>query len=438
VSGACKRPLRVTRKVARNSGLAVEVLRTMRGRLESQVLVLVTLGLVAFGLVMVYSATSAGAALGDGDPGYYLKRQGVYALLGLALLAVTWRLDFRALRGVAPALVIASLVLCLAVLLIAEPVNGARRWIAVGPATFQPSELAKLALALWLAAYLARRKPPRTLKELGRPIGLLTGLLCLLILVEPDLGSAIVLVVMVLAVLTVAGVPSRTLAAAVGIVLVAGTAAIWIEPYRRARFLSFLDPWSDAQGSGFQTVQALIGLGSGGLFGEGLGQGVQKIFYLPEAHTDMILAIIGEELGLVGTAAVICAYAAFAHAGLRIALACRDPFGKRLAAGLVALVSGQAAINLAAVLSIAPLTGIPLPFVSYGGSNLVVQLASVGILLNIAANGARAERASVRDRGRGDGRPRAAGARRGRGPARARSGGDVRRVAGARRGAARS
>jgi cell division protein FtsW len=410
----------------------------MRGRLESQVLVLVTLGLVAFGLVMVYSATSAGAALGDGDPGYYLKRQGVYALLGLALLAVTWRLDFRALRGVAPALVIASLVLCLAVLLIAEPVNGARRWIAVGPATFQPSELAKLALALWLAAYLARRKPPRTLKELGRPIGLLTGLLCLLILVEPDLGSAIVLVVMVLAVLTVAGVPSRTLAAAVGIVLVAGTAAIWIEPYRRARFLSFLDPWSDAQGSGFQTVQALIGLGSGGLFGEGLGQGVQKIFYLPEAHTDMILAIIGEELGLVGTAAVICAYAAFAHAGLRIALACRDPFGKRLAAGLVALVSGQAAINLAAVLSIAPLTGIPLPFVSYGGSNLVVQLASVGILLNIAANGARAERASVRDRGRGDGRPRAAGARRGRGPARARSGGDVRRVAGARRGAARS
>jgi cell division protein FtsW len=438
VSGACKRRLRVTQKTARKNGLAVEVLRTMRGRLESQVLVLVTLGLVAFGLVMVYSATSAAAALGDGDPGYYLKRQGIYALLGLALLGVTWRFDFRALRGLASALVLGSLVLCLAVLVVADPVNGARRWIAVGPATFQPSELAKLALAVWLAAYLCRRKPPQTLRDLARPIGLLTGLFCLVILVEPDLGSSIVLVVMVLAVLLVAGVPSRTLAAAAGIVLVVGTAAIWMEPYRRARFLSFLDPWSDAQGSGFQTVQALIGLGSGGLFGEGLGQGVQKIFYLPEAHTDMILAIIGEELGLIGTAAVICAYAAFAHAGLRIALACRDPFGKRLAAGLVALVCGQAAINLAAVLSIAPLTGIPLPFVSYGGSNLVVQLAAVGILLNIAANGAKTERASVPDRGRGDGRARAPGARRGGGTARARSGGDVRRVAGARRGTARS
>ena len=163
-----------------------------------------------------------------------------------------------------------------------------------------------------------------------------------------------------------------------------------VEPYRRERFFSFLDPWSDPQDSGFQIIQALIGLGSGGIFGDGLGQGVQKIFYLPEAHTDMIFAIIGEELGLIGTAAVILAYAAFAWAGLRVALSCKDAFGKRLAAALVILVCGQAAINLAAVLSLAPLTGIPLPFVSYGGSNLVVQLASVGILLNIAANGSRA------------------------------------------------
>jgi cell division protein FtsW len=215
-----------------------------------------------------------------------------------------------------------------------------------------------------------------------------------------------------------------------------GLLAIWTEPYRRERFLAFLDPWGDPQHTGYQISQALIGLGSGGIFGEGLGQGVQKIFYLPEAHTDMIFAIVGEELGLLGTAGVIAGYAAFAYAGLRIALACRDPFGKRLAAGLVALVCGQAAINLAAVLAIAPLTGIPLPFVSYGGSNLVVQLASVGILLNIAANGARAG-ASVPDRGRGHGRPRharAGGRRRASG---ARRSGDVRRVAGPRRGAPR-
>ena len=199
----------------------------------------------------------------------------------------------------------------------------------------------------------------------------------------------------------------------------------------------FLHPWSDAEGSGFQIVQATIGIGSGGFTGAGLGQGVGKISYLPEAHTDMIFAVIGEELGLMGTASLILAYVLFAWAGLKTALECRDPFGKRLAAGLTALVCGQAFINLAAVLGLAPLTGIPLPFVSYGGSSLVVELVAVGILLNIAASGARAA-AEVPDRSRGNGRTRAAGAG-GRGrvaePRRPR---DVRRVAGSRRSAARS
>jgi cell division protein FtsW len=407
-----------------------------RGKLEAQILVLVTLALVAFGLVMVYSATSAAATLGGGDASYYLKRQGIYALLGVVLLAVASRADFRRLRDLAPPLVVVSLVLCAAVLVVSQPVNGARRWLVFGPASFQPSELAKLALAVWIAAHLARRKPPTKLSELARPIGLLTGLFCLLILLEPDLGTTISLVVMVGAVLLVCGVRAPTLAGAAAIVLAVGAAAIWLEDYRRERFLAFIDPWSDPQHTGFQTVQALIGLGSGGLFGEGLGQGVQKIFYLPEAHTDMIFAIVGEELGLLGTAGIVCAYAAFAYAGLRVALGCRDPFGKLLAAALTALVCGQAAINLAAVLALAPLTGIPLPFVSYGGSNLVVQLASVGILLNIAANGRRA--AAVPDRRRGDGRARAARARGGGRAAGARGRGDVRRVGGARRGAARA
>jgi cell division protein FtsW len=241
---------------------------------------------------------------------------------------------------------------------------------------------------------------------------------------------------MLAAMLLVAGTPTRTLGTGLGIAGALGLVAIWFEPYRRARLFSFLNPWQDAQGAGFQTVQAMIGLGSGGIFGVGLGQSVQKANYLPEAHTDMIFAIIGEELGLVGAAAVIAAYCAFAYIGLKIALGCKDPFGKRLAAGLTVLVCGQAAINLAAVMGLAPLTGIPLPFVSYGGSSLVVALASVGILLNIAGD-AGTKRASVSDRDRGDGRPRAARSRSRGSAARTRSTRDVRRVAGSRRGATR-
>ncbi len=407
------------------------------GRLDQKVLALVTLGLVAFGLVMVYSATSASAALGDGDPMSFLKRQAVYALIGVVVMAAASRFDYHRLRYVAPGLLVAALGLCAAVLFAAPAVNGAHRWFLLGPASFQPSELAKLALCLFVAGYLARRPPPRTFGELMRPLGLVTAVFCGLILLEPDLGTTISLCLMTLAVLLVAGVPIRLLAAASVLAVGVGTIAVWVEPYRRARVFSFLDPWSDAQGSGFQIVQAMIGIGSGGITGEGLGEGVQKVLYLPESHTDMIFAVVGEELGLVGSILVIGAFAAFALAGFRIALRCRDPFGKLLAAGLTALVCGQAAINLAAVLGIAPLTGIPLPFVSYGGSSLVVLLAGVGILLNIAVNG-DVVRARVPDRGGRNRRSRSARAR-GRGSA-ARAGrdGDVRRVARSRRVAAGS
>ena len=408
-----------------------------RTNLEASILTLVTLALVAFGLVMVYSATSASAALQNGDPAYFLKRQAGYALLGLVLLAAASRIDYRVLRGLAPVLVVSSLALLLGVLVVGQAVNGARRWIPVGPAVFQPSELAKLALAVWAASYLSRKRPPQTLKQLWRPIGLLTTVFCVLLLAEPDLGTSIAILLMLAAMLLVAGTPVRVLGAGLGIAAAVSMLAVWFEPYRRARLFSFIDPWRDAHGAGYQTVQAMIGLGSGGIFGRGLGQSVAKLNFLPEAHTDMIFAIIGEELGLVGATALVAAYSAFAYAGLRIALTCRDPFGKRLAAGLTVLVCGQASINLAAVMGLAPLTGIPLPFVSYGGSSLVVALVAVGILLNIAGN-AGAKRASVPDRSRGDGRPRAARARSGGGAQRPRRAGDVRRVAGARRGAARS
>jgi cell division protein FtsW len=405
-----------------------------RGELDSRLLILVTLALVAFGLVMVYSATSASATVGGSDPVYYLKRQVVYATLGIAAMIVLQRWDYRRLRFLSPVLVLVSLALLGAVLIVGPAINGARRWISFGPAVFQPSELAKLALAVWAASYLSRKPPPRDLRQLWRPVGALSAIFCLLLMLEPDMGTSIALLVMLVGMLAVAGTPARVLGAAITIATAAGTAAIWFEPYRRARFFAFLHPWHDAQGTGFQLVQAMISMGSGGVFGVGLGQSVGKIFYLPEAHTDMMLAVIGEEMGLLGVVGVIAAYATFAYAGFNIALRCRDPFGKRLAAGLTVLVAGQAAINIAAVMGIAPLTGIPLPFLSYGGSSLVVLLAGVGILLNIAHRGNSAA-AQMPDRSRGNGGTRAAGAR-GRGRARrARRPRDVRRVAGSRRSA---
>jgi cell division protein FtsW len=401
-----------------------------RAQLEVHVLILVTLALVAFGLVMVYSATSAPAAISNGDPNSYLERQAIYAAIGLVLLLVFSRIHFRALRRLAPLLVLGSLALCAAVLVLGTAANGARRWISFGPVVFQPSELAKLALAVWAAWFLTRRGAPQSLRELARPIGLLVGIFCVLLLAEPDLGTAIAIVLMLAGMLAVAGTPIRTLMVGGTLVTALALAAAWFEPYRRARIFSFINPWHDSQGAGYQTVQAMIGLGSGGIFGAGLGHSVGKLFYLPEAHTDMIFAVIGEELGLIGSMGLIAAYVAFAYAGLRIALRCRDPFGKTLAAGLVTLICAQAAVNLAAVLGLAPLTGIPLPFVSYGGSNLVVALASVGILLNIGLDRGAEREARLSDRGRRDGRPRAAVAGGRRSAARARSHGDLRRVAG--------
>jgi cell division protein FtsW len=409
----------------------------MKGQLEQRVLVLVTLGLVAFGLVMVFSATSAAAALGEGDPMRFLVKQGAYALAGAVLLTVFARTDYHRLRLLAPTLLVAALGLCVLVLAVAPAVNGARRWFFFGPVSFQPSELAKVAVCIWVCAHLSRRPAPETLGELMKPIGLVVALFAGLILVQPDLGTTIALMLMVAGVLVVSGLPLRVLLTAGCAALALGAAAIWLEPYRRARLFAFLDPTQDPQGAGYQTLQAVIGIGSGGLTGNGLGEGVQKINFLPEAHTDMIFAVVGEELGLVGSTAVVAAFVAFAWAGFRVALRCRDPFGKRLAVGITTLVCAQAAVNLAAVLGIAPLTGIPLPFVSYGGSSLVVLLAAVGVLLNIAVN-ERVVATRVSDRRRRNRRARAAGARgrrRSAGQGRSR---DARRVARARRVAAGS
>jgi cell division protein FtsW len=321
--------------------------------------------------------------LGDSSPLGLVTRQATYALLGLGLYLVLSRVRPGAMREVAGPAVALSLFLLLAVLVVGAEVNGARRWIDFGPLQAQPSELAKLALVLWVAALAARRAGRLGEARELRPFILLTALAVLLILVEPDLGTAVVLLVGVLVTLVVAGARPRHVGAIAAGACALGALAIAVEPYRRDRLLAFLDPWHDSSGAGFQIVQAKLALGSGGVHGVGLGDGLQKVFYLPEAHTDMIVATVGEELGLLGVLGIIVAFALVAAAGYRIAANARDLHQQVLAAGLTTLIVAQAVVNLGAVLGVLPVTGVPLPFVSFGGSSLLVSLASAGLLVNI-------------------------------------------------------
>ena len=353
-------------------------------------------------------------------------------------MTIASRFDYHRLRYLAPPLLLAALVLCTAVLVLGPAINGARRWFIVGPASFQPSELAKLALCLFAAVYLARRRAPRTFGELFKPLGLLTVVFCALIVVEPDLGTTITICGMMLAILLVAGVPIRLLAIASILALGMGLLAIYIEPYRRARVFSFLDPWKDAQGAGFQIVQATIGIGSGGVTGAGLGEGVGKISYLPEAHTDMIFAVIGEELGLIGVHArdlrVRCARAGgVPHRDALPAIrseSCSPPASRRSFAGRRRSTSPPRSASRRSPESRCRSSPT-------AGRASLSSSPAMGILLNIAVNG-RVVEASVRDRGGRDSRSRPARSRSRGSAARARSGSDVRRVARPRRVAARS
>ncbi len=297
------------------------------------------------------------------------------------------RHGLRAVRVLTPALLALSFGLLVAVLVIGTTVNGATRWIGSGFLQIQPSELAKVTLVLYGAHMLAARpKMTRTIRGM-LPYLLVTGAACLLVLMEPDLGTALVTTFAVGATLIAAGARLRDLLLIGAVIGVLVLVAIMIEPYRRARLVGFLNPGADAAGAGFQALQAKIALGSGGIAGVGVGDGVQKAFYLPEAHTDMIAAVIGEEIGFVGIAAIIGLFGLFGYAGFRIAQSAKDRYGKLLAAGLTSLVLVQAVINLCAVTGLAPLTGVPLPFVSYGNSSLLVTLTAVGLILNVARGG---------------------------------------------------
>ena len=278
-------------------------------------------------------------------------------------------------------------------------VNGATRWLGAGPLQFQPSELLKVSIVLYAAQSLAARpRATKTLRGLLNPLLIVVAVACLLLLKQPDMGTALVICLAIGMLLVAAGTPVRLLGGIFGTLVALAVIVALIEPYRRERLTSFLDPFSDAGDTGFQAVQALTAIGSGGFFGVGLGESVQKIFYLPEAHTDMILAVIGEELGLIGILGVIGLYGMIGYAGLRAAKLARDLHSKLLAAGITSLILCQATLNFFAVLGMAPLTGVPLPFLSYGSTNLIVLMGATGLLLNVAATGGRARRARAKPR----------------------------------------
>jgi cell division protein FtsW len=358
--------------------------------LEYNLLLTATLCLLALGAVMVYSASSARTLLqGQGDGTTYLVRYVVYGAAGLVALHVIARRGLDAVVALTGPLLAFSFVCLVAVKLpgLGVTVNGARRWLGAGPLTFQPSEVAKLALVLYAARFLAdkpgRIRSPRSVT----PVLLVGGTMALLVATQPDLGTTLVIAFTLTALLVAAGLPVRYLLIGAGIAAFLVAIYAISEPYRRARLTTFVDPWSHAGGAGFQAVQGQIALGSGGLLGRGIGQSVQKIFYLPEAHTDFILAIIGEELGVAGIMVVLFLYGLLAYAGLRVAKAAKGAYAKLLAAGITSLILSQACLNVFAVLGLAPLTGVPLPFISYGATNLTVLLAGMGLLLNVAAGG---------------------------------------------------
>jgi cell division protein FtsW len=395
--------------------------------------------LLAFGAVMVYSASSATTLLqGGGYGSSYLVKFVIFGVIGLVVMRILAKDGVAKVHAITAPLLAASFVLVVAVHIphVGVSVNGARRWIGPSIFQFQPSELMKIALVLYTATLLAKRpQQVNDLRELAKPLLIVVGSACLLVFTQPDLGTAMVIAFTIGAMLVAAGIPMRKLGTMVGTLV--GLILIYalVQPYARARLTSFIDPWAHASSSGFQAVQGQIAIGSGGLLGVGPGQSVQKIFYLPEAPTDFILAVIAEELGMVGVYALLFLYGLIAYAGLRAAKGARSLYSALIAVGVTALIVSQAILNAFAVLGLAPLTGVPLPFVSYGSSSLIVMLAAMGLLLNVASGAtghvravAPAKRRSPdrraaesrrsesdyeqedRDRRRGDRRARSAGA----------------------------
>ena len=360
-------------------------------------LFLLTLLLVGAGLVLVYSATAAQALTKHHNQYYFLYRQALYGAVGLAGLFVAMRVDYREYRRpvVIWSLLGVSVVTLLAVFYFDE-VNGAKRWLQLEGVSFQPSELAKLAAVIFTAAVLERRMHRITdLTYALLPVALMCLVLVGLVVVEPDLGTSAVILLAVTAMVFAAGFQYRYLIVTMAVLVSGAVALIAWSPYRRARALAFYDPWTAAQGAGYQIIQSLLAIGSGGLLGRGLMQGVQKLYYLPEPHTDFIYSVAGEEFGLLGTTLMLACFALIAWRGLRIALLAPDRFGSLLALGITLTVTIQALMNISVVTKLMPTKGIPLPFVSNGGSSLVMSMIAIGILLNISQHSTQTSSAIV-------------------------------------------
>src|SRR5436190_14813782 len=358
-----------------------------------------TIGLALFGVVMVYSASAVIAQQENHSQFFYLTKQGLWTSIGLVAMFVAMNFDYQKLnrRWIVYGLLLITVLLLLAVFGF-RPINGARRWIRFSSFSLQPSEIAKLALVLFLARFLDRRAGDEaSFFRVFVPCMAVIGLLAGLVIKEPDLGTALMLAIAGVTVCFAAGVrPRHVFYASVPALLYVGKMLIFT-PFRMRRLASFIDPWADAQGAGYQTVQSLIAVGSGGVHGLGFAQGRQKLLFLPFAHSDFIFAVVGEELGLVGALIIVFVFAIFLWRGLRAALRAPDRFGLLLGLGIVISIVAQALMNMSVVLALLPTKGIPLPFISYGGSSLVPTLASVGILLNISQYAPLKDRANEDD-----------------------------------------
>jgi len=359
----------------------------MARKLKSdRILFLSTLLLVGLSIVMVYSASAVVALERYQQPYLFLTKQLMWATLGMALLGLVMRVDYRFYRE--PVFIWACLgvaTLALVAVLFSPPVNNARRWFAVGGLGIQPSELAKLSAIVFIAALLERRM--HRINEMGHvlvPIGIVVAGLVGLILLEPDFGTAMSLALIATVMVFAAGLNYRYILGAALVALPLVAVLVMGSAYRRRRVLTFLDPWQDPLGDGFQIIQSLIAVGTGGISGRGLMNGVQKLFYLPEPHTDFIYAVIAEELGLIGATCVLACFCVITWRGIRVALRAPDAFGGFLALGLTTMIAAQAFVNMSVVLGLLPTKGIPLPFVSAGGSSLLVNLLGMGVLLNVS------------------------------------------------------
>jgi cell division protein FtsW len=356
-------------------------------------MVLITAALMILGLIMILSASSVTSFTTYGSSFRYFQKQLIWAGFGVVAFIAFSRFDYRKLRGVGYVAVIATALMLLAVLIpgVGITSGGSSRWLGYGALSFQPSEIAKLALVLF-AADVFSRKEERTLKEFLHamiPVVPVAGFLALLVMLQPDLGTTVLVGFIGIGIMFVAGTPLVYLIPVVGLGSGLATGVALWRPYMRARLLVFMHPWADPLGKGYQTIQSLIAMGSGGWVGVGLGASRQKWAYVPNAHTDFIYAILGEEMGLLGTLVVLGMFAFLTYLGIKVARRAPDRFGMLVASGITIWVALQALINMGAVSGALPVTGVPLPLVSFGGSSLVITLVAMGILTNIATQSRR-------------------------------------------------